>query len=85
MNAYNRRQLTALAFVFSLAPVMRLIPKYTAQAAGSGSWLAPIIALPLILLYICFLSAFLKNRRAGEGMGEMIKRGAGNIAGGGAA
>lgn len=84
MNAYNRRQLMALAFVFSLAPVMRLIPKYTAQGAGSGSWLAPVIALPLILLYICFLSAFLKNRSAGEGMGEMIKRGAGNIAGGGA-
>lgn len=81
-HEYNRRQLTALAFVFSLAPMMRLIPKYSAQSAGSGSWLTPLIALPFILLYICFLTAFLQNRKAGEGMGEMIKRSMGKVFGG---
>lgn len=80
-HAYNRRQLLALAFVFSLAPMIRLIPKFCADPAGSGCWLCPIIALPFILLYIFFLSAFLKNRRNGEGMGEMIKRSMGNLFG----
>ena len=82
MSAYNRRQLMALAFVFSLAPMMRLIPKGSVEYAGSGSWLTPLIALPFILMYIVFLSAFLKNRKAGEGMGEMIRRSAGSVAGG---
>ena len=82
MSAYNRRQLMALAFVFSLAPMMRLIPRQNAAEAGSGSWLTPLAALPFIIMYILFLSAFLKNRHAGEGMGEMIKRAAGNVFGG---
>ena len=82
MSAYNRRQLMALAFVFSLAPMMRLIPKGSVEYAGSGSWLTPFIALPFILIYIVFLSAFLKNRKTGEGMGEMIRRSAGSVAGG---
>ena len=82
MNAYNRRQLTALAFVFSLAPMMRLIPKQSAAAAQSGSWLTPAVAFPFIILYIVFLACFLKNRKAGEGMGEMIKRAMGKVAGG---
>lgn len=80
----NRRQLMALAFVFSLAPMMRLLPKYCADSAKSGSWLTPLIALPFILLYIFFLTAFLKDRSSGEGMGEMILRGAGSVAGGAA-
>lgn len=79
--AYNRRQLLALAFVFSLAPMIRLIPKYCADPAGSGCWLTPVIALPFILLYIFFISAFLKNRHDGEGMGEMIKRSMGSAVG----
>jgi len=74
MSAYNRRQLCALAFVFSLAPTMRLAPKLSTALAGSGSFITPLIALPFIIMYIAFLSAFMKNRRAGEGMGELILR-----------
>ncbi len=81
MNQYNRRQLSALAFVFSLAPMMRLIPQQSAAEAQSGAWLTPLIALPFIIMYIVFISAFLKHRHEGEGMGEMIKRAAGSFFG----
>ena len=47
---YDRRQLRAMCFVASLAPVTRLLPKAAAQLAGSASWLAPLCALPPLLL-----------------------------------
>ena len=78
---YNSRQLRALTFLAFLVPVMRLVPKYTASVAGSGAYLAPIIALPPILLYIYFLSALLRGKNAGEGLGEMLLRTGGNFFG----
>lgn len=71
---YDRRQLMALIFVSSLAPAVRLIPKFNTQTAGSASWPAPMIALPFLVLYVWFLSAFLAQRRSGEGLGELIMR-----------
>ena len=44
---YNRRQLLYLCFVIFLAPAVRLIPVTTASAAGSASWLSPLLALPI--------------------------------------
>lgn len=78
---YDRRQLMALIFVSSLAPAVRLIPKFNAQTAGSASWVAPIVALPFLVLYVWFLSAFLAERRSGEGLGEMIMRTNGRVFG----
>ena len=71
---FDRRQLMALIFVSSLAPAVRLIPKFNTQTAGSASWVAPIVALPFLVLYVWFLSAFLAERHSGEGLGEMIMR-----------
>ena len=78
---YDRRQLMALIFVSSLAPAVRLIPKFNTQAAGSAGWLSPLVALPFLVLYVWFLSAYMADRRSGEGLGELILRTNGNIFG----
>ena len=70
----DRRQLMALIFVSSLAPAVRLMPKFNTQTAGSAGWISPVLALPFLVLYVWFLSAFLAERRSGEGLGEMIMR-----------
>lgn len=71
---YDQRQLKALCFTASLAPASRLLPKATAKIAGSGGWIAPLIALPMILVFILLLSELMKLRRDGEGLGELILR-----------
>ena len=81
MKEYDRRQLKAVGFVASLAPVTRLLPKATAQIAGSASWLAPLCALPMLLLYLLVLTALMNMRREGEGLGEVVMRRAGRTAG----
>lgn len=80
--AYDRRQLRALCFTASLAPVTRLLPKMTAQIAGSASWIAPLCALPMLLLFCAVLSEFMKQRREGEGLAEASVRLCGRGAGG---
>ena len=80
-ESYNSKQLRALTFLAFLVPVMRLVPKYTARTAGSGAYLAPFIALPLILLYICFLTALLRERNDNEGLGEMLLKSGGSVFG----
>ena len=78
---YNRRQLLYLCFVIFLAPAVRLIPATTASAAGSASWLSPLLALPISLAYLLFLTEFMKNRRTGEGAGELMLRFGGPVVG----
>lgn len=73
-ECYDRRQLRAMCFAASLAPVTRLLPKVTAQTAGKSGWLAPLAALPLLLLFLWYFSSFMKMRRSGEGLGELIMR-----------
>ena len=71
---YDHRQLRALCYTASLAPASHLIPKVTASIAGSGSWIAPLIALPVILIFVLLLSGLMNMRRDGEGLGELILR-----------
>lgn len=73
-NCYDRRQLRSMCFAASFAPVTRLLPKVTAQLAGKNGWLAPLAALPLLLLFLWYFSSFMKMRRSGEGLGELIMR-----------
>ena len=74
-------QMLSLCFVAALAPITRLIPKLNTVQAGHLSWLSPVAAVPVILLYMWYLSAFIKCRYEGEGLGELILRGAGKVAG----
>lgn len=78
---YDRRQLLSLVFVSSLAPAIRLLPKYNAQVAGSAGWISPLIALPILILYVWLLSSFMQKRKSGEGLGELILRTNGRVFG----
>lgn len=64
----SRRQLLSLGWVALLSPVIRQLPRSVVHMGGRGSWLSPLFALPLLLFYIWFLHAFLKNRSTGEGL-----------------
>ena len=79
--SFDRRQLLSLVFVSSLAPAIRLLPKYNAQVAGSAGWISPLIALPILILYVLLLSAFMSERKCGEGLGELILRTNGRVFG----
>lgn len=80
-DEFNLKQLIALCLVSSLASTIRLLPRYSAYLGGGVSWFSSVAAAPILLLYVYMLSAFLKNRRAGEGTGEMIVRAVGPAAG----
>ena len=71
---YDHLQLRALCYTAALAPASHLVPKVTASIAGSGSWIAPLIALPVILIFVLLLSGLMNMRRDGEGLGELILR-----------
>lgn len=78
---YDRRQLMALAYVASLAPILRLLPRYAARISGSTAWLCPLAALPGLILFVLFLNGYMKQCKSGEGLGELILRTDGKIIG----
>lgn len=79
---FDRRQLMALTFCATLAPGIRLMPGYCARIGGKAGFISPLIALPLLCVYAFLLSAYLKRRRQGEGLGELIYRSCGKVFGG---
>lgn len=72
--SFNRRQLLPLATVFFLSPALRLVPSGTAELAGRAAWISVPAALPLLLLYMFFLSRFLSRRQQGESLAELSLR-----------
>lgn len=72
--SYNRRQLLPLATVFFLSPALRLVPSGTAELAGRAAWVSVPAALPMLLLYMFFLSRFLARRHEGESLAELSLR-----------
>ena len=71
-------QLTALIWAAMLAPAAELLPALTLPAAGKGAWLAPVAAIPLVLL-----GGGLLGRLSGErGLAGGLKDAFGPVAGG---
>ena len=70
----SKRQLFSLGAVIALVPALRLFPAQTAQLAGRAAWLSPLPALPVLLLWAWGLSRFLRLRRAGEQLPDLILR-----------
>lgn len=77
--SYNLRQLLPLATVFFLSPALRLVPSGTAELAGRAAWVSVPLALPMLLLYMYFISRFLKRRQGGEGLAELTLRSLGGF------
>ena len=77
----TRRQMSALLFLTLLSPLIRVLPRHIAGAAGGMSWVSPVLALPFALLGLWLLGRLLSRRREGEGLAELLLRGLGPRAG----
>lgn len=75
------RQLTLLAVVSLMSPVIRLLPKSAVILGGVASWMGPIFAVIPSVLFTLMLCSIMKARGHGEGLGEMILRIFGNYVG----
>lgn len=74
----SHTQLTALVWAGVLAPAAELLPAITLPTAGKGAWLAPVAAIPLVLL-----SGWLLGSLAGErGLASSIRSVGGPLFGG---
>ncbi|MBQ2896508.1 MAG: GerAB/ArcD/ProY family transporter, partial [Oscillospiraceae bacterium] len=81
LTMLSRGQLISLGWVALLSPVIRQLPRSAVHVGGRGSWLSPLFALPLLLLYLWFLSAFLRSCGEGEGLQHQFCRALGRIPG----
>lgn len=57
------RQLMLLLISMTLASVIRISPRYLAQAAMQGAWLAPLSSMLVMLLQLILLYGLLKDQR----------------------
>lgn len=81
LTLLSRRQLLSLGWVALLSPVIRQLPRNAVHMGGRGSWLSPLFALPLLLLYARLLTAFLHSCREGEGLQHQFCRALGAVPG----
>ena len=66
-GALSRTQLAVLAWAGVLAPAAELLPG-AALSAGRGAWLAPLAALPLVLLSVCLLTRLAGDQGLARGI-----------------
>lgn len=78
-DTVRRRQLATMGFMGLLSPIVRLLPRQIVSIAGNAAWVAPIIAIFPLLLLLCFMSWFLKNRQPNEGLGDLFLRALGKF------
>ena len=73
-RSFDRRALLSLGTVTILAPMLRVFPTASVEAAGRAAWLSALAALPLTAAYIFFLSALMDKREEGENLQELSLR-----------
>ena len=66
-GALSRTQLAVLAWAGVLAPAAELLPG-AVLSAGRGAWLAPLAALPLVLLSVCLLTRLAGDQGLARGI-----------------
>ena len=77
----NRNQLLAAAFVGLLSPMIRRTPTVMVRSAGRASWIAPLAAIPVLLLLTLLLKLLFRTKQEGEGLGEIILKALGGTLG----
>ena len=78
-DSIRRRQLATMGFMALLSPIVRLLPRQLVMIAGNAAWVAPLISIIPLLLLICFMDWFLKNRLPNEGLGDLFLRALGGF------
>lgn len=71
---YNARQLLSLGAVIALTPALRLFPARAAVIAGRAGWLAPLMALPLALVWARAMALLLETMQPGEFLPDTLLR-----------
>ena len=79
------RQLGLLLWAGTVSPLIRQVPGEMTAAAGNAVWLSALVCVPLSALLGLFTAAMLRSRGPGEGLGEVLCRGAGSVFGRGTA
>lgn len=77
----SRRQLLTIAFVGMFSPAVRILPGASLRIGGAATWLSPIVAAVVAVGLSAVLAWLVKNRREKEGMGELVLRSVGPVAG----
>lgn len=77
----TRKQFAAAILVSLLSPLLRLLPQTAVSLAGKSAWLAPLPALVPVFLLAAVLESFRRHMRPGEGMGGLLLRWLGPVAG----
>ena len=78
-DTVNRRQMFSAAFVALLSPLARRFPSSLVMVSGSASWLAPLLALGPVVIFIVFMGRLL---RGGRNLGELLRLSLGRRLGG---
>ena len=76
-NTLSRRQLAILLWAVMVSPLIRQVPGTMTALGGRAVWLSVLLAVPAVLLLGWFIAVFLRSRREGEGLGELICRSVG--------
>ncbi len=77
----TRKQFAAAILVSQLSPLLRLLPQTAVGFAGRGAYLSALPALVPVLLLTAMLASFRRHMRPGEGMGGLLLRWLGPVAG----
>lgn len=77
-NSFDRRALLSLGTVTILAPALRFFVTASTELAGRAAWLTAPAALPVLAVYVLFLSALMDKRNDGENLSDLALRILGN-------
>lgn len=80
-EALSLRQLAVLAVTALLAPTADWLPGIVARTGGAAGWLAPVVALPVLMLWLWLLTDLFA--REGSDLATVARQGLGKWLGGG--
>ena len=80
-NRVTRKQFAALILVSQLSPLLRLLPQTAVSFSGRAAWLSAVPALLPAALLRLGMESWRRYMRPGEGMGGLLLRWLGPVAG----
>ena len=81
-DVLSQRQLLVFLFTAMLAPLAGSLPGQIASLAGEGAWAAPLVALPVILLWCYMLKVLFPAKEKNQNLMQLYQAVLGNWLGG---
>ena len=76
----SNKQLGAIIFLSVLSPIIRVFPGKSAELAGTGAWLSPLFAAPLLYLLAMLINKMMRRGNE-EGLPDIISNAIGKVCG----